>query len=206
VDNSRVTYEKPVTVSGRYISDPSTNVFLTNATVTASGTLEGGAGDLFDFRKSLFIQSTNATGFNLRSSTVLFSGGGVHTNSISGVDRGTNTFVSDFAYGRLSITSTADQIFFMTGGGAEPTNALYVRDLDLLGSTNNVAKLDAPANIHIYYLLSEHDSFNSYLMDKTYTLASGGLLLPVVPEPSAFVFLAVVAVFLACRSRHSRRP
>jgi len=62
-----------VTVGGRYISDPSTNTFMSNVTVTASGTLEGGYGDLFDFKKNLIINSTNNLGFNLRLSTVEFS-------------------------------------------------------------------------------------------------------------------------------------
>jgi hypothetical protein len=187
VQNSKVTWERALTVSGRYISDPSTNIFSSNVTVTASGTLEGGTGDLFDFKKSLFIQSTNNSSFNLRSSTVLFSGGGNHTNSITGLDRGTNTFLGDFAYGKLSITNTSDHIYFTSGGGSEPTNALYVWSMDLLGFTNNVANLHAPTGINIYYVLSEHNSFNTYLMDKTYTLDGGGLLLPAVPEPSALI-------------------
>jgi len=195
VQNSTVAYDRPVTISGRYISDPSTNTFGSNVTVTVSGTLEGGAGDLFDFRKSLFIQSTNRLGFNLASSDVLFSGGGNHTNSITGSDFGTNAFyaAANFGYGRLAITNTADHIFF-TSGDLSSSHGLYAQFVDLLGSSNNVANLHAPTGINVYYMLSEHDPRNAYLFDQTYTLNGGGLLLPAVPEPSVIATVLVTAL------------
>jgi len=203
VQTSTVTFEKPVVNSGRYISDPSTNTFADSVTLTASGTLEGGVGDLFDFKKSLTIQSTNNLQFSLHQSDVLFSGGGAHTNAITGADFGSNAFfaVNNFGYGRLAIGSAADTIFF-TSGDLAPSNALYAQFVDLLGTNSNVANLDAPNGIHIYYLLSEHEPRNAYLFDQTYTLASGGLLLPAVPEPSALAFaLMTCIVFLRGRRR-----
>jgi hypothetical protein len=198
-DFSTVTWEKPVVNSGRYISDPSTNTFLSNMTVTASGTLEGGVGDVFDFKKNLFINSTNKNQFDVSMSIVKFSGGGNHTNAVTGGDFGTNGFpVADFMYGRLSLASTTDQVFFASGGfsNGSASNALYLRELELPGNnTNFVANLHSSFNI--YYLLSSEDPFNTYLNDQTYSLSGGGLLTPFIPEPSSLTLLAVTAFGLA---------
>jgi hypothetical protein len=200
VSNASNARVRAVVQNDGQISVRGSATFESNVTVTASGGLDGDSGDTFDFRKSLLIQSSNGAGFELASSRVLFSGGGNHTNSITGLDRGTNTFVGDFAYGKLSITNTTDHIYFTSGGGSEPTNALYVWSMDLLGSTNNVANLHAPTSINIYYVLSEHNPFNSYLLDQTYVLDGGGLLLPAVPEPGALA-LAWIAGLLLWKTR-----
>ncbi len=184
--------------SGTIQLQSSSASFEQDISVAASGAVQGDASSTLDFKKSFLIQSTNHTGFALGSSTVLFSGSGDHTNSITGVDRGTNTFVSDFSYGKLRLDSTSDHLYFTSGDGAS-SNALYVTSLDLLGASNNVANLHAPAGIHVYYLLSEHNPFNAYLFDQTYTLDGGGLLLPAVPEPSALAMLTLGGVLLAWR-------
>src|ERR1051326_1688580 len=205
VQNSTMTYEKAVTINGRYISDPSTNTFSDDATVGISGTLEGGAGDLFDFKKSLFIQSTNNQQFNLALSTVSFTGGGNHTNAVTGGDFGTNNFPSaNFAYGKLELGSSTDQLYFISGGATNDdanANALYVDNL-ILGSndTNLVANLHSPFNI--YYMISVNQPANSYLNDQTYSLDGGGFLMPVIPEPTtSFLFaIGLGAMFLRRRS------
>jgi len=217
VVNSRVTYENPVTISGSYVSDPSTNTFLSNVTVSVTGTIAGGMGDLFDFKKNFSIHnnSNNSGAFDLSSSTVRFSGGApgspaFHTNLITGVDLGndgTNGFADgftaqNFSYGTLALGATNDFVFFDTGDGAS-SNALYVLHLDLFGSTNFVANLDAPANITVYYGHSLLASDNAYLMDKTYTLASGGLLMPAVPEPSTLMLLLAACGALLLRKRRN---
>lgn len=206
VHNSTMTFASNVVISGSYVSDPSTNVFLGEVTLEESGVLQGGPGDLFDFHGNLLVQSTNNLQFELQQSDVLFSGGIDHTNSITGTDFGSNAwFAADnFGYGRLAITNTLDHIWFTSGNGSS-SNALYAQFVDLLGSSNNVANLHAPSGFHIYYLLSEHDSRNSYLFDQTYVLDGGGLLLPAIPEPSAAGFILVGAATFACR-RSRRNP
>ena len=201
VVNSHVTYQSNVVLSGSYLSDPSTNTFLADLTVTESGSLAGGVGDLFDFKKSLLVQSTNNMVFDLSLSTVSFSGGGNHTNAVTGGDFGSNSFPSaNFAYGELKLETSADQVYFISGGftnGMAGSNALYVSLLSLPDEdTNFVADLHSPFNI--YYLLSEHQPGNAYLNDLTYSLDGGGLLLPVIPEPStlALVFAALGALFV----------
>jgi len=212
VQNSTVTYEKPVIVSGDYISDPSTNTFLTNVTVTASGALVGGAGDMFDFKKSLSIHSTNRVGFDLLSSRVSFSGGGDHTNLVTGVDVGTNGLghSHNFIYGELTLGSASDHLYVGTGDNAF-SNALYVFFLDMPGgsdaaklsvATNNLHTLTP--NINVYYAVSNLVAANSYLQDLIYPLSGGGFLIPAtVPEPSALAFLIAAGALLLRKSRNT---
>ena len=204
VANSKMTFENTVLINGKYASDPSTNIFLADVTVSQSGSLAGGAGDLFDFKKSLFINSTNRFGFDLAKSAVEFSGGGIHTNAITGQDFGTNDlgYAANFAYGELHLGSTNDQICFTCGNiPAIASNGLYVGWLDLLGSTNFVANLHATNTIHIYY--DQTDTRNAYLGGLSYSLtdcdlvSAGGMLMPVIPEPTALAwFGAVFLLFL----------
>lgn len=211
VVNSKMTWSNAIVIAGQYVSDPSTNTFIDDATLTLSGTLAGGAGDLFDFKKSLLIHSTNNAGFGLASSTVLFSGGvngGAtvnHTNAITGGDFGTNKFPSaNFSYGKLSLGSTNDDVYFTSGGftnGLAGSNALYVLQLDLFSDTNFVANLHSPFNI--YYMSLVNEPFNNYLNDQTYLLDGGGFLMPVVPEPST-AFLFGMGVILVRRIRAKR--
>jgi len=216
VVNSRLTWASNVFVHGAYVSDPSTNTFLADVTVGQSGTLAGGAGDLFDFKKSLFTSSTNHLGFNLADSAVRFSGGGMHTNAITGQDLGSNSFAyavayelqTNFAYGELRLESAADQVCFACGNiPVIPSNALYIGWLDLLDDASLVTNLHAPAGINLYYDLA--DSRNAYLGGISYALTdcdlltSGGLLMPIIPEPSALGLVALAAFALLMRRARS---
>lgn len=210
VKDSKVTFTGPVTVNASYVSDPSTNTYLDDVTVGINGSLAGGQGDLFDFKRSLLINSTNNSVFDLASSTVSFSGGTVgtpvnHTNAVTGGDFGTNAFYAsgNFGYGDLKL-GEFDDLYFVNGGsinGGASSNALYVNWLNLANAdTNFVSNLHSSFNI--YYLLSEHQPGNSYLGDLTYALDGGGWLMPVIPEPSA-LWLAASGL-LAFRRRRAR--
>jgi T5SS/PEP-CTERM-associated repeat protein len=215
VVNSKISFLSNAVVAGSYISDPSTNTFFGDLTVTASGSLAGGPGDLFDFKKSLYINSTNRIGFNLASAAVSFTGGGIHTNAITGMDLGSNTFAygvafeqqTNFAYGELHLGSAADQICFECGTTpVAPSNALYIGWLDLLSNASLVTNLHAPSTINLYYYSG--DTRNAYLGGLTYNLTdclggAGGLLMPVIPEPSA-VLLVGLAALAAWRRRGIR--
>lgn len=209
VFNSKVTWQSAVNLSGGYVSDPSTNTFSADLTIAPSGWLAGGVGDLFDFKQSLLVQSTNHSAFNLIQSTVQFSGGTVgtpinHTNAVTGGDFGTNVFAAagNFGYGELKL-GQYDDVYFIggshTNGGAD-ANALYVNLLSLENDeTNLVANLHSPFNI--YYLRSEHQPGNAYLNDLSYQLDGGGWLLPAVPEPSAVLLLLAAGTTLLRRAR-----
>lgn len=215
VVSSKLTFVSNVVVNGSYVSDPSTNIFLADLSLTAAGTLVGGSGDWFDFKQNFLIQSTNNTGFDLRQSAIRFSGGGGHTNAITGLDLGSNAvgYADNFAYGELHLGSISDHIYF-TNLTAAANNALYINWIDLLGDvngTNLVANLHAPRSINVYYDVT--DSRNAYLTNfnasGVYQLSdwgggAGGFLLPVaVPEPSTLALL--MAAGLAMWSRRRRR-
>lgn len=171
-----------------------------HVTIGSGGAVDGTTGDEIRITRNFIIHTTNESVFDLSGSTVTFTGPASHTNAITGVDRGTNVFVADFSYGKLRLGTASDNIYFTSGDGAT-SNALYVHTLDLLGSTSNVARLHAPTSINIYYLLSEHNAANAYLMDKSYQLDGGGWLLPVVPEPSAMTLCVLLAGGLLARKR-----
>lgn len=211
---SKMTWSSNMVVSGKYVSDPSTNTYLGDVTVDQSGTLAGGAGDLFDFKKSLFINATNQIGFQLANSAVMFSGGGMHTNAITGVDLGSDkalaqyeafTLQTNFAYGELHLGSAADQVCFTCGNiPTIASNGLYVGWLDLLNDPNLVTNLHAASGINIYYNLD--DTRNSYLNGASYQLtdcnfAPGGGYLMGIPEPSALLLISAAAGLLLHRKR-----
>ena len=214
--SSKMTFSNVVTISGKYKSDPSTNTFFADMTVSQSGALAGGKGDLFDFKKSLLINSTNRIDFQLATSAVKFSGGGMHTNAITGADLGSNAFAfavayerqTNFAYGELHLETSSDQICFTCGVLPAPgvtNNALYIGWLDLLGNLNLVTNLHAASGINLYY--NQTDARNGYLNGATYSLTdcnfgtSTAQLIPIIPEPSVLVFLFAASMLFCQRGR-----
>lgn len=209
VVNSHMTFTSNVVLSGSYVSDPSTNTFLADLTIDPSGSLAGGTGNLFDFKQNFLIHSTNKTSFDLIQSTVQFSGGGVHTNLITGEDFGTNgVYGGNFEYGTLRLGSTNNIVCFGCGNLPSVTsNALYVNWLDLDDDTNLIANLRAPMSINLYYAL--FDSRNDYLGGQTYQLLDcegnlGGLLLAAIPEPSALTLFVVAGCAMLGRRSKGR--
>jgi hypothetical protein len=216
VVNSAMTWGGTVNINGKFISDPSTNTFLADVTVGQSGTMAGSAGDLFDFKKSLIIHATNNIGFNLANSAVEFSGGGMHTNAITGadLDHEAGAFAAafqtqtNFAYGELHLGSALDQICFTCGNiPTIASNGLYVGWLDLLGSASLVTNLHAASGINIYYNLD--DTRNAYLGGQSYQLtdcnfALGGGYLMGIPEPSSLLLIGIAAgMFLRRKPRQA---
>lgn len=86
---------------------------------------------------------------------------------------------------------------------------MYVTWLDLAGFSNQFASVSnmvtsllfAPSSIHIYYARSDMEANNSYLLDQTYLLAGGGLLLPAIPEPASLSLLIFAAMGAMLRRR-----
>jgi hypothetical protein len=168
--------------------------------------LEGGLGDVFDFKKNLTINSTNIGQFNLVLSTVSFSGGGDHTNAITGLDFDNNPLfgesrgytATNFAYGTLQL-GASDNLYLVDGDGiGSNTNGLYIGVLDIGGDTNNVSLLHSPFNIYYRNGLAG----NTYLGGLTYGLDGGGFLIP-VPEPSSLL-LALGALVIGLRCLRSQ--
>ncbi len=229
VIGSSVTWSNRMVVNGSYFSDPSTNTFVSNVTVTASGSLFGSNGDLFVFNRDLVNQSTNRTDFSLWKATVLFTNGAGtsnHTYNVSGsasVNYGTgftnmDRVSTNFAIGTLSIAP--GNRLTITGSvsgvvGDTRSNAVYVGWLDIQGvnlagisnylSASNVLvnALSLP-DINLYY--SREDSrnqwLNEFIPNTGYNLWGGGLLLP-IPEPSSFLAVGAGLAFLAFLRRRT---
>lgn len=178
-------------------------------TIGANGQIDGGADGRLELTGDLVVNQTDGTLFELETSTVSFIGGGVHTNLVTGEDLGhdgsvgfPDGFTRNFSYGKLTLGDT-DQLYVGTGNGAS-SNALYVFELDLFGSsTNEVANLfTIGSGINIYYAHSSLNPNNAYLNDLVYNLSGGGLLLPSIPEPGAALMLAIAGALLVRRKRN----
>jgi hypothetical protein len=210
--NSVVTWGGPVVIGGRYYSDPSTNIFTSNVTVTASGSLYGSNGDLFVFQQDLVMQSTNRSDFSLVHAAVLFTNSATHAFNLTGsasLDVGSNWLSiadlgTNFAIGTLSIAS-GNKVVVQGGHG---TNALYVGWLDIQGiQTNTYAQLTngifsalGLPNINIYY--DGGVAGNTYLQGQTYNLWGGSLLIP-IPEASSLAALGLGLGLLALVRRRA---
>lgn len=227
VINSRVTYASPVVLGGAYLSDPSTNTFVSNLTVTASGALSGSNGDLFVFHQNFINQSTNRAQFDLAHAAVLFTNAANHLLSVSNsgalnLGQGFTSFAqvaTNFAIGQLSVAG--GNRLTIAGNRDALTNALYVGWLDLQGSfdtnsyaavTNAIFQAINLPNINLYY--DTYDPRNGWLNANLindsangYQLwgPTGGMLLP-IPEPSVVALaLTAGAVLIAWRARRSER-
>jgi T5SS/PEP-CTERM-associated repeat protein len=224
VSNALVTFHAPVVIGGTYVSDPSTNVFTTNVTVSASGALVGSNGDLFVFQKDLYMFSTNHTGFNMWQAATLFTNGPSHFLSISNsgafkLGGGTNLaeFATNFAIGELGI-ALGDKLT-LAGNKDTLTNALYVGWLNIYGlgsgslltndylavSNTLVTVLSLDVNLYYDRFDSRNDWLTTYLPDLGYDLwgPNAGLLLP-IPEPSALLAVgAGLAVLAFLRRRRA---
>ena len=169
-----------------------------NLTIGTGGAIQGGSGDEVQLTGNFIVNQTNALQFSLSASTVSFIGGADHTNAVTGLDLGSNEvgFVTaNFSYGGLRLGSSGDDVFFSSGDPSASSNALYVLRLDLPGNdTNLVANLHSPTSINVYYGHSALVPGNAYLNNLVYTLPGGGLLIPVIPEPSSLV----LAIFATC--------
>ena len=222
VVNSKVTYTAPVVISGGYISDPSTNTFTSNVTVTADGYLVGGLvvsnGDQFIFYQNLTMQSTNRA-FNLSQASVLFTNGNGagatnHLFDLSGsasIDKGSNwlnhtQLATNFSIGTLTIAAgnhlTLTGSVSLADGG---TNALYVGWLDLSAWSTNASSLTntllsalSLEGINLYY--DKYDPNNAYLGGLVYEFdqwdAKQSLLIP-IPEPSPVLAVGAGLALLA---------
>lgn len=208
--NAHVTYSSPVVLGGGYVSDPSTNTFLSNLTVTSSGYLQGGVGDRFVFQQNLILQSTNTTQFDLSTAAIQFSSGGAtnHVLDLTGggaADLGSNwtsvaQLATNFAVGRLTLS--LGNSLQITGGVA---NAFYIGVLDLggldVGNLENALDLD----VNLYY--DPLAVGNEYLGGLVYDYAEwNGALIPLsIPEPSAFLALGAGLTLLAFLRHRKRR-
>jgi len=182
--STTTTFTGSFTNNGRFISDPSTQVFQDIA-VGAQGVLQGGAGDVFVVNGDMSNHSEARTEFDIGAATLMFSSG-PHDLVWSATNLGATVagYHQNFAVGifELSMGGSLDLSGTSTVPGA---NALYVHRLLLGDGLGQIASIRS-GGLDIYYDPAE--SANAYLHGATYSLAGGGRLMAVaaVPEPETY--------------------
>ncbi|NUN93863.1 MAG: PEP-CTERM sorting domain-containing protein, partial [Verrucomicrobiae bacterium] len=213
--HAHVTYGSPVVLSGLYFSDPSTNTFVSNLTVAASGALQGSNGDLFVFQQNLLMGSTNRSQYDLSFATMRFTdAGGGPTNHVldltgsGALDLGSNwlnvaQLATNFSLGRLELG--LGNRLQITGGLA---NAFYVGALDLGGLGTNALAGSLDLDVNLYY--DPNLGENAFLAGQTYSFAGwNGSLTPLgipIPEPTSFLAMgAGLMTLILLRRRSDKR-
>lgn len=185
--------------NGAYISDPATTHF-SNLTINSSGTLVGGAGDVFIIDSGyLHNLSTNNTGFDISQAKLSFAAGSLSmTWSAANLGATAAGYTNNFAIGDLDLQTGAA----VSVGPSFTNNAVYVEALTLGGGLGQLSSLTS--SINIYY--DPNNALNAYLLGGTYALTGGGFLEPVtaVPEPTtAALGLGLVGLLCAWRRRRA---
>jgi hypothetical protein len=176
--NASVSFAGNFTNNGTYFSDPSTNSY-TNLTVTASGHLIGGTGDIFKISGDFFNSSEQNTSWNTREAGLEFITGidNMHEMTLAGGDLGASSkgFINNFAWGLMDI---ADNILNLGDGNASNNGtAFYVGGLLGLDIDGNSITNIFGNGYNIYYLAGFEE--NSYLGGLNYDLLNGGRLIAV---------------------------
>jgi filamentous hemagglutinin len=183
---------------GSFISDPSTNTFNNNFSLSGTGALVGGEGDIWRFGGNVTITTTNNLGWNTVLSEMDFFGTtGNHNLTYPGLDLGKTTlgYIDNFAWGIVNIP--AGQKVLNTNDAA-----LYTDQLVIGGGTGQIASFTG--DLAIYY--DPSDPVNSYLGGQTYSFGSGNGMVAPVPEPSSLFAAAFGAVAIGLRRRREYRP
>ena len=194
--NTTATFAGTFTNNGVFLSDPATQIFV-NLTVSSSGALQGGAGDVFNVSGDLRNRSDQAALFDLRLAQISVFNPGPHDLEWSGADLG-NTwsgYANNFALGTLRLG--AGGVFNLLDGNATPGGAFYVGVLQLDGGLAEIASIHGNG-MNIYY--DPLNAENAYLNGGTYALAGGGFIEP-VPEPGP-VAAFIVGGFCLLVARH----
>jgi fibronectin-binding autotransporter adhesin len=241
------TFNGAVVNSGAWITDPTTNVFNNNYTVTSSGYISASAGDVYDFHSNFVNQSTQNTSYNTLNTTPGGSGAagtkfifdGTNTVSSSGYTQTFYTaglkltggfvgvppsatatqnvssfpavtgFDNNYALDRLELgnlgTNSTMELSASAdiGGVSGNTNALFVNDLWLFGSSDLIIS----NNTVLYFVNSNNWSVADI------TLLGNGQIhqltleqLASVPEPSVvLLWLCGIGTVYAARRRAKRR-
>ncbi len=202
--DTTVTWAGSFTNSGAYFSDPSVNSF-SDLTVSPSGNLVGGAGDLFEVSNDFINQSTQTISWNTQQAIISFISGAdqQHDLYLAGKDMGAASagYAHNFAWGILDLTAPS---LTLRDGNTEDGGALYLGSiLGVLLEGSQVTNIFGNG-FNLYYNPNLGD--NDYLGGLTYGLKGGGLLMPGNPvpvPPSVVLFLSgLVGLLLLGRRRH----
>ena len=182
---------------GSIISDPSTQTFNNNFSISGTGALVGGEGDTWRFGGNVTITTTNNLNWNTVLSEMDFFGTtGNHNLTYPGLDLGKTTlgYIDNFAWGIVNIP--AGQKLLNTNDAA-----LYTDQLVIGGGTGQIASFSG--DLAIYY--DPTDPVNSYLGGQTYSFGSGNGMVAPVPEPSSWIVAAFGTLGFGIRRRRGKR-
>ena len=194
--STTVSFAGTFTNNGVFTSDPATQNFV-SLTVSSSGALHGGIGDVFNVTGDLRNRSDQAALFDLRLAQISVFNPGPHDFEWSGADLG-NTwsgYANNFAIGTLRLG--AGGVFNLLDGNTTPGGAFYVGVLQLDGGLAEIANIHGNG-MNIYY--DPLNAGNAYLNGGTYALAGGGFIEP-VPEPGTWALLAIGGFALLAGAR-----
>jgi hypothetical protein len=196
---STVTFAASYTENGTFISDPATQNFQ-DLTISSTGALVGGEGDVFSIAGNLLNKSTQREAWDTRYAEIKLIGGHTHTLAWSGADLGADMsgFDNNFAIGTLLVAS-GDSLT-LEDGDANPGAAIYVTTLDFAGGLAQIASV-VGNGVNIDYDPSQPG--NAYLQGATYSLQGGGVI-QAVPEPGSIVLLSMALALAFARGRKGR--
>jgi hypothetical protein len=176
--SANVVFAGGFTNNGSYVSDPSVQRFG-DLRIGSTGTLAGGAGDVFKVGGSFLNGSTQAQAWDTSAATLVLLGGGNQTVTFAGLDLGAryDAYSANFSWGGLELGAGLNLNI-----GSDASRAFYTGLLVLSGGLSQLASINSAANI--YY--DGNAAGNAWLQARNYAFGSGGgSLVAVVPEPGS---------------------
>jgi hypothetical protein len=188
VGGGRTRFTGTYAGDGAYTSSDGESRFE-HATVAPGGYWTGRPGANFLIDSDLDVRSRRPADWDTSGARLGFTGSGVAGAvllGVAGADLGPHYagYQDDFAWGALELPSGLS--LNLRDGNDEPGGALYVGGLVLGGGTSQIASITGNG-LSIYY--DPAAPANAYLAGRTYSLSSGGSIMP-VPEPTDAVLIA----------------
>ena len=204
--NSVGTFSSAVVNNGAWVTDPTTNVFLSNYTVLNNGSISMTAGDVFIFKSNFVNQSTQSNTFNTLAGKFLFDGISVTqmfytagqdlgpgwtyqsplntTNQIGYFGFGSGASSNNFALGTLEIanfsTVRVSDVTLSLSPDDGKRAALYLDWLRM--GANSLLIIDT--NVTVYFYQSNTWNFASNVQ-----LIGDAELHQLIPEPSTLLLI-----------------
>jgi hypothetical protein len=173
--NSVGTFASAVVNQGAWISDPSTNVFLSTYTVATNGYISMANGDVYLFQSNFVNVSTLSNQYNTLNGKFVMNGQGTQQFYVAGVNLG----------GWASTAQPSNETYFSNGSGRFSTNSFaFNRGDSAFGYSNNFAlgtlelsDLSTTVLMDTYGTLDNNTNLVAGLYLNTLTLDPGSLLI-----------------------------
>jgi hypothetical protein len=157
------------------VSDPSTNVFLSNYTVATNGYISMASGDVYMFKSNFVNVSSLSNQYDTLNGKFVMNGQGTQQYFVAGLNLG----------GFASSIQPSNEIFFTTGSGTFSTNAFsFAKDDTVFGYSNNFALgtmelsgLSTTVLMDAFGTVGSNDNKVAGLYLNTLTLDPGSLLI-----------------------------